>query len=698
MAKASFWGREHDDAINNARTGSLTNPNKEWSWLNTRHGGDWNRFMRGEVYPKIAKELFDTTNPTPAQVTTAEQFYTNINRSPLTTQLLRSFQDNDGKTLPRYEALGDALQEKFRNPQFVLNMEAALRADQSRTLDDRIRQIADNPERYPNGVREIENWNGSAGGLTAIVDRLNPRTQRDATVGAANRGRRVVVEASEAPAVSPRPTPRNNDQAAASVNASPSGQGTRPAAAPTRSPTVAELRQSAVALFTSDEARAGFVKSVPEDMVNGIQETIKTNPAVQDHLARSLASRGELFDAVIEGSAPLNATQKLEITTLMMPVLFAKGVEGKPGSEGVLRAELRDGLRGMDIDPNKADSFANYILGSPKAQENLAKLATESPDVLKMLTGKGGQLSDTAKKLARGEIVKLMDNPQLLEDDKHIADLRSKAGVGQMLAGISDWMKNTLGIDLMKIFDEFMDGAGSLFNGLFSHLGGFFGNLGDGNVIRQAAGPEGFKGMMERVSASSQYAADRAGVSARIRGYEGLDVTGDRKVSDGIDRYASGKREGQEIMYVTQNGQRIEVVPAVGNDGKRAFDANKKPLWAEAVNGEVKQGGKTFSETASNYYNARNDDRFEIVDAQGNKTKAYASDVNRSLVSGQVVITDVDLKTGKTTGGHTTITNGVVSIFGADGKEIKGEELKTRAAQLGVKAPGMDVAMAAPAG
>ncbi len=617
MGKASVWGREHDESIAKAKQfGTIEN-----GWLVGKYWNDWGAFAKGEIYPAVAKELFNTNSPTKDQIATAGRFYNNLNNSPNARNLLRGFQDNDGNTLERYVPLRNALEGKFRTPQTVLNMEAALKADP--TLDDRISALAkSNPKQAESLIRS---WDGSTKNLREIVDRASPKP------GAVQ----AVADKPKPPTARPRAT-RDDDDAPARARA-PVATAIRETApvsersateeqAPVSAPSVDERRVAVTGLFTSDEAKAGFSKYLPADIVEGLTETIKNNPTSQDHLAVALREKGELFDSIKNGEQ-LSAAQKLEATSLMMPVLFAQGIEGKAGSEGVLRSELRGALTGMNLDPNLANTFSDGVLSSPKAQENLARLATENPELLQRLTSKDANRS-TAE---IAEVKRLMENPKLLEDDKYIAEMRQKAGMGQMFGDLSKWMQDTLGIDVSKMFGDIGSGLGGMFNQIMSWVSGLFGNMGDGNFMRQMAGPngsQGLGGMMERFSSANQYAMERSGLSARVSGAQALDANGDGKIDD--------------------------------------------------------------------------KDRFKIVDAQGNETFGYATNLNRAMVGGQVVITDIDSKTGKATGGHTTIYGGVVSIYDSNGTKLEGDVLKQRAGQLGVgiqppsQTPGMGMANAPP--
>lgn len=156
------------------------------------------------------------------------------------------------------------------------------------------------------------------------------------------------------------------------------------------------------------------------------------------------------------------------------------------------------------------DAFEKRIKDDPKLQQAITENFKRNPDFVrqmaKMAQG-GGDVPDAMKEMARKEMDKVMQNPQLLADDKYVKDVSRQMRMGNSMGRVAGFMQDTFGIDMSGM----MNGMGGFFKGIANWFKDFFGAFSGGGVKDFLSQPSNKNlGMFDKLSAGIGFAMNKA--------------------------------------------------------------------------------------------------------------------------------------------------------------------------------------------
>lgn len=206
------------------------------------------------------------------------------------------------------------------------------------------------------------------------------------------------------------------------------------------------------------------------------------------------------------------------------------------------------------------NAFEKTIKGDPKLQEAIAENFKKHPDFVrqmaKMAQG-GGDVPDAMKEMARKEMDKVMQNPQLLADDKYVKGVESQMRMGNTMGKISGFLQNTFGIDMSGM----MGGMGGFFQGIANWFKDFFGAFSGGGVKDFLSQPSNKNlGMFDKLSAGIGFAMNKANNQYHSP-YEGMRLQNERPLAaaDGSYFHTEMRKDAQGVETAHRVPNTIEV-------------------------------------------------------------------------------------------------------------------------------------------
>lgn len=207
-----------------------------------------------------------------------------------------------------------------------------------------------------------------------------------------------------------------------------------------------------------------------------------------------------------------------------------------------------------------ADAFEKRIKDDPKLRESITENFKKNPDFVrqmaKMAQG-GGDVPDAMKEMARKEMDKLMQNPQLLADDKYVKDISRQMRMGNTMGRLSGFLQDTFGIDMSGA----MGGMGGFFQGIANWFKDFLGAFSGGGVKDFLSQPSNKNlGMFDKLSAGIGFAMNKANNQYHSP-YEGMRLRNEQPLAaaDGSYFHTEMRKDAQGVETPHRVPNTIEV-------------------------------------------------------------------------------------------------------------------------------------------
>lgn len=332
----------------------------------------------------------------------------------------------------------------------------------------------------------------------------------NSAVPAAAPARKPGAAPSPAPSPAAAPADRKTEPATAPKTERPAGGGSRRHQAPDAAPSSAPAAAPAAA----PTPNADGMKAIIESLATGDNDTIKK---------------------IVEAQGP-------------------KLVNGLAHGMADMAREK------FGVPATTADAFEKRIKDDPKLRESITENFKKNPDFVrqmaKMAQG-GGDVPDAMKEMARKEMDKLMQNPQLLADDKYVKDISRQMRMGNTMGRLSGFLQDTFGIDMSGA----MGGMGGFFQGIANWFKDFLGAFSGGGVKDFLSQPSNKNlGMFDKLSAGIGFAMNKANNQYHSP-YEGMRLRNEQPLAaaDGSYFHTEMRKNAQGVETPHRVPNTIEV-------------------------------------------------------------------------------------------------------------------------------------------